>query len=155
MNSAKIVNFLDTFPFTPRFSPCWHSLSIVLALSFNRAGFLLRLCWFSPSIVQVFFFDWTERFLWFYWTTEPSTFTRRAFAIATPKARQVDAEPSATSWIQRNGSVNPQMRFWHSPKKLQKNHTSASVNIKKGSEPWKLWTSKWWIRMIPLCDYST
>ena len=36
-----------------------------------------------------------------------------------PKARQVDDEPSATSWIQRKALVYPQMCFWQSHKSLQ------------------------------------
>ena len=70
----------------------------------------------KASDVQTQSNDCTELFLWFNWNAEPSTFTRRTFAIATPKVRQDDAEPSATSWIQRNASVNPQMRFWKTHK---------------------------------------
>ena len=42
-------------------------------------------------------FGESQSFLCFNWNAEPSALTRRAFAIATPKARQVDGEPSATS----------------------------------------------------------
>ena len=64
-----------------------------------------RFVWNSSSIHQKFFFDPTGGFLWFYWNAEPSTLSRRAFAIATPSLRRFDDEPSATSWIQRSASV--------------------------------------------------
>ena len=79
--------------------------------SFDCSDTLLYFYWNSPSLLLNLFFDLTERFLWFYWNVEPSTLTRRAFAIATPKARRFDNEPSATSWIQRNASVNLQIRL--------------------------------------------
>ena len=107
----------------------WNSPSIVLIRSFDCTDTLLRLYWHAPSIVVVLSFDCTDSFLWFYWNAEPSTFTRRAFAIATPSARQVDDEPSATSWIQRKASVSPHMKFWKLPKAPQWIHTCASVNL--------------------------
>ena len=79
--------------------------------SFDCSDTLLYFYWNSPSLLLILFFDLTERFLWFYWTVEPSTLTRRAFAIATPKARHRLGEPSATSWIQRSASVNPKIRL--------------------------------------------
>ena len=105
-----------------------HSSLIAPKLPFDCTNTLLRLYWHAPSIVVVLSFDCTDSFLWFYWNAEPSTLTRRAFAIATPNARQVDDEPSATSWIQRKASVSPHMRFWKLPKAPQWIHTCASVN---------------------------
>ena len=64
-------------------------------------------------------FAFTEPCVWFYWKAEPSTLTRRAFVIETPSARRFDNERSATSWIQRNALVYPQMCFWQSHKLLQ------------------------------------
>ena len=62
---------------------------------------------------------------------EPSPSQRRRLAKSMPSLRQL-VEPSARRKpIQRNDSVNPQMHFRQFPKKLQKNYTSASVNIKK------------------------
>ena len=82
----------------------------------------LRMYRHFPLIIQALSFDFTEPILWWYWNAEPSTLTRRTFAIATPKARQVDAEPSATSLNQIISSVNPQMRFWKSPNALHRKH---------------------------------
>ena len=101
----------------------------MLPYNFSHASFRF-LSRFS-SICLILFCNWTQAILWFYWTAEPSTLTRRAFAIATPKARRFDNEPSATSWIQRSGSVYPKIRFWKSPNSLQRNHTCASVNSLK------------------------
>ena len=84
----------------------------VLNLQLGESQLSLRFCWTISLINLKLSFKYTATFLWFYWNTEPSTLICRAFAIVTPSARQVDAEPSATSWIQRKGSVNPQMRFW-------------------------------------------
>jgi len=50
-----------------------------------------------PLNILAFSFDFTEPLARRKPNAEPSAFTRRTFAIATPKARQVDAEPSATS----------------------------------------------------------
>ena len=121
--------------------------------SFSDYFFLLRLQSYAPSTVNLLFFDckltllrfyWTIRLvilnfsfaftaplLWFYWNAEPSTLTRRAFAIETPKARYRNDEPSATSWIQRIGSVNPHKRCWISPKALQKILENASEKPQK------------------------
>ena len=71
-----------------------------------RDSFLWFHCTFSSAKAHLSI-DSTEPLLWFYWNTEPSTFTRRAFVIATANVRRCDGEPSATSWIQRSGSVNP------------------------------------------------
>ena len=101
------------------------------APSFDCSDTLLYFYWNSPSLLLILFSDFTERFLWFYWIVEPSTLTRRALVIATPSARWDDNERSATSWIQRSASVNPQIRFWKSPNSLQRNHTCASVNSLK------------------------
>ena len=100
--------------------------SNVLAFPFDCMESVVRLRWTCPSIVQNCSFDYIEAFLRFYWKTEPSSLSRRAFAIATPSARYRNAEPSATSWIQRSALVNPHMRFWKSPKTLQSIHTSTA-----------------------------
>ena len=96
---------------------CFPTIWLTLPFDFSHVSL-----WFDSrfsSICLILFCNWTQAILWFYWTAEPSTLTRRAFAIATPKARQVDDEPSATSWIQRNASVSPKICFWLSPKELQ------------------------------------
>ena len=80
---------------------------------------LLRFCLRSSSLLKIFSFDSIEPFLRFYWNIVLSTFTWRALVVATPSARRCDNEPSATSWIQRSGSVNPQIRFWKSSKAIQ------------------------------------
>ena len=82
----------------PRYSSC-------LCPILGSSEILLQFIRSSSSIHQKFFFSSTEGFLWFYWNAEPSTLSRRAFAIATPSARRFDDEPSATSWIQRSASV--------------------------------------------------
>ena len=83
--------------------------------------------------------DEAERFLWFYWNVEPSTFTRRAFVIATPKARHFDDEPSATSWTFSSASANPKERFSQSTPALQKVLTCDLVNphVLRKNEPQK------------------
>ena len=117
--------------------------------SFSDYFFLLRLQSYAPSTVNLLFFDckltllrfyWTIRLvilnfsfaftaplLWFYWNAEPSTLTRRAFAIETPKARYRNDEPSATSWIQRIGSVNPLMCDRQSSKVLHQKHSFVAL----------------------------
>ena len=94
------------------FSPVW--------THWKTTTYRLRMYWSFPLIALNCPFDCTDSVLWFNWNAEPSTIIWRTFAIATPKARYRNAEPSATSWIQRKGSVNPQMRFWKSTKELQK-----------------------------------
>jgi len=128
--AAKLSLFVIIFYKIRSFS---QKMIITISLSFPLHPFAftdapLWFYWCFPSILQAFSFDCTERFLRFYWNGEPSTLTRRAFAIATPSARYRNAEPSATSWIQRSGSVSPQMRFWQSPEALQSIHTCDAVN---------------------------
>ena len=67
---------------------------VLVWLRWNARAF----SWIVLSIVLVFSFDYTKSFLWFYWTAEPSTLTRRALGVAITSARQVDGERSATSW---------------------------------------------------------
>ena len=118
---AKVRFFVETSAvFLPKL--LWHPLSIPFfpifanpkpqiassspshrALRFCRSNpsspshRALRFCRSNPLILQIPSFGSTKLFLRFNWKAEPSTLTRRAFAIATPKARQVDDEPSATS----------------------------------------------------------
>ena len=100
---------------------------------------MLRMYWHSPLIILNPPFDWAESFLRFNSIAEPSTFTRRALVIATPSARRFDNEPSATSWIQRSGSVNPQIRFRKSSKAIQSIHKSdASKAFSYPSVPMSL-----------------
>ena len=106
------ADFVSVSNFFSFFSQMYcHSSLIAPKLPFDCANTLLRLWLCSPSIVMTRSFDCTNSFLWFYWNVEPSTLTRRAFAIATPSARWDDNEPSATSWIQRNASVSSQIRL--------------------------------------------
>ena len=132
MNNVIFHFCFSTFYFSSRKftkSP-WFEKQIVIIFHFSAKCTATRL-WLhrnSPSIMLIRSFDCGCAFLRFYWNAEPSTLTRRAFAIATPNARQVDDEPSATSWIQRKASVSPHMRFWKLPKAPQWIHTCASVN---------------------------
>ena len=105
-----------------------YKISMIWKTNRHYFSFFSQMYCHSSLIAPKLPFDCTDSFLWFYWNAEPSTLTRRAFAIATPNARQVDDEPSATSWIQRKASVSPHMRFWKLPKAPQWIHTCASVN---------------------------
>ena len=72
----------------------------------------MRNHWTFPANSTNLFCELNELFLWMNWNAERSTLSQRALVIATPSARQVDDEPSATSWIQRSRSVNPNLRLW-------------------------------------------
>ena len=142
--STLFFNKKDSF--APSFSPkmnCWDNTQHVFSLPFAWCNSLLRFYSPFPLIQQNVFFDSTEFFLRFYWNIEPSTFTRRRFGIATPKARQVDGEPSATSWIQRNASVNPNKRLWQSSEAFGLRRAKGSVNPRKHLRKFKKMQSLW------------
>ena len=62
-----------------------------------RTHVFLRFYKFIPSISLNFSFDYSE--------------------ISSPQ--RFSSEPSVTSWIPKQASINPHMRFWKSPKTIQ------------------------------------
>ena len=127
-------------------------------LQLDDSQSVLWLCQSFSLIMQNQSFDYAELILWFYWNIEPSTLSRRAFVIATAKARHFDGEPSATSWIQRSGSVYPHMHFRLFPKAVRWIPKSAISNACTSISASCGTTSprrKQWLLSATYCSWST
>ena len=101
--------------YNPLENSSWHTSLIMMALSFAFIDVPLWLYLFYPLNLQTFSFESTDFLLWFNWTFPLLLVKRRALNEMIASARHRNAERSATSWIQRSGSVNPQKPPSNSP----------------------------------------